>query len=419
MPPRCGGAPPGPSSGPRDASIVYSIFPTLLATAIKHDPDIARLDPKVLCHTFYNKWIVSPPPPNDMEAASALLLAAARCVARETDNDQDDPFKSAPKATPPASSPASPKGSPSSVGMPDITFPHIDPSDVVAAASSSNVTPPSTKSLLAALLQKDQDDFKALDEESMSLLRDVANWLFRFLRRTPAGMPASALKPLPAHTDPVAVQPADPLTKPQSPPPRPPRSPTQPPPRVPRPPLARDATSAPKQSYAKAAASAPAAPAAASALPKAPAPPSKTTAMRKLCIKQGTKATKVILCFPDSTKQPTVNQLWGTLATFKPTDIALSLRGDFILTFSHVLDSDDHSTLVRKLKKVYSLDIQSLTSGSTKLSPATPSGKMRNSSRSRDLSSQPVGISASLPQSSLKSPTTAPPLTPNASFRPM
>ena len=74
MPPHHGGAPPGPSPGPRDASIVFSIFPTLLAAAIKHDPDIAHLDPKVLRCAFYNKWVASPPPPNDMEAASALLL---------------------------------------------------------------------------------------------------------------------------------------------------------------------------------------------------------------------------------------------------------------------------------------------------------------------------------------------------------
>ena len=89
--------------------------------------------------------------------------------------------------------------------------------------------------------------------------------------------------------------------------------------------------------------------------------------MRKSCLKQGTKATKVILRFPDPSKQPTVNQLWGTLAAFKPADIALSLRGDFILTFSHVLDSDDHATLTKKLKKVYSVDTQVLNRGTTSL----------------------------------------------------
>ena len=268
MPPRRGGAPPGPSPGPRDASIVFSIFPTLLAAAIKHDPDIAHLDPKVLRRAFYNKWVASPPPPNDMEAASALLLAAARRVAREADNDQDNPFESAPQGTPAASTRNSPEGSPAPAGLPDITFPHIDLADV-AAATSSPAVPPSVKSLLLALLSKDQDDLQALDDEAMSLLRDLANRLFRFLRRTPAGTPSGAPKSLPAPTVPVAVQSMEPLTKPQSPPPRPPRSPTRPPPRVPRPPPARNTASAPKQSYAKAATSAPAAPAAAPAIPKA------------------------------------------------------------------------------------------------------------------------------------------------------
>ena len=183
----------------------------------------------------------------------------------------------------------------------------------------------------------------------------------------PTGMPSGAPKFLPTPMVPVAVRSMEPLTKLQSPPPRPPCSPTRPPPCAPRPPPARNAMSAPKQSYPKAAASVPAAPAAAPAIPKAPVPPSKTAAMRKSCLKQGTKAMKVILQFPDSSKQPTVNQLWGMLAAFKPTDITLSLQGDFILMFSHVLDSDDHSTLVKKLKKVYSMDIQVLNWGTTSL----------------------------------------------------
>ena len=184
----------------------------------------------------------------------------------------------------------------------------------------------------------------------------------------PAGMPSSAPKPLPAPMVPVAVQPADPLTKPQSPPPRPPRSPTRPPPHAPRPPLARQTVPA-KQSYTKAAASAPVAPAAAPAPPKAiPAAPSKTAAMRKSCIKQGTKATKVIVRFPSKAKHlPTVNQLWGSLAVFKPSNIAITLRGDYILTFPQVLDADDHATLVKKLKKIYSVDVQVLNQGTTSL----------------------------------------------------
>ena len=125
----------------------------------------------------------SPPPPNDMEAASTLLLATARWVrqvAREADNNQDDPFESTPQGTPAASARNSPEGSPSFAGLPDITFPHIDPADI-AAATSSPAVPPSVKSLLVALLSKDQDNLQALDDEAMSLLRDLANHLFHFL----------------------------------------------------------------------------------------------------------------------------------------------------------------------------------------------------------------------------------------------
>ena len=125
-----------------------------------------------------------------MEATSALLLAAARRLAREAEND---PFESAPQATPSASARGSPEGSLVSAGLPDITFPHIDPTDIVAATSPSTV-PPSVKSLISALLNKDQDDFQALDDEAMSLLRDLANRFFRFLRRMPAGTPSGAPK---------------------------------------------------------------------------------------------------------------------------------------------------------------------------------------------------------------------------------
>ncbi|KAF8628779.1 hypothetical protein AX14_011208 [Amanita brunnescens Koide BX004] len=181
-------------------------------------------------------------------------------------------------------------------------------------------------------------------------------------------VPSSRPGSVPAHTvptSPMAVQPVDSVTKPTLPPPRPPRSPTRPPPRAPRPPPARIA--APKQSYAKAAASPPAAPAVAPPVPKAPAPPSKTAALRKSCVRQGTKATKVIVRFPDPSKQPSVNQLWGTLATFKPTDITCTLCGDFILTFLQVLDSDDHAILAKKVKKVYAVDVQVLNRGTTSL----------------------------------------------------
>ena len=191
---------------------------------------MARLDPQHLRHAFRNKWTARPPPPGDIEAARAILLAAARQVAHAAQSD-DDPFENAPQASPPASACAvSREGSPAAAGLPDITFPHIDPTDV-AASMSSSIVPPSVKSLLSALLDKDQEDLQALDDESMSLLRDLANRLFRFLRRTPSGTPSGAPKSLPAPTVPVAVQSAEPLTKPQSPPPRPPRSPTRPPPR--------------------------------------------------------------------------------------------------------------------------------------------------------------------------------------------
>ena len=180
MPPHRGGAPPGPSPGPQDAYSAQRLFPTLLTAAVKREPAIARLDPQHLRRAFHNRWNSQPPPPGDIEAASALLLAAARQVARATQSD-DDPFEAAPQASPPTSVRASPQeGSPVLTGQPDITFPHIDPADVAAAASSP-VVPPSVKSLLLALLNKDQEDLRALDDESMSLLRDLANRLFRFL----------------------------------------------------------------------------------------------------------------------------------------------------------------------------------------------------------------------------------------------
>ena len=102
-----------------------------------------------------------PPPPGDIEAASAILLAAARQVARAARSD-DDPFDASPQASPPASAHASSRdGSLVPSGLPDITFPHIDPADVTAPTSLSSV-PPSVKSLLLALLNKDQGDLQAL-----------------------------------------------------------------------------------------------------------------------------------------------------------------------------------------------------------------------------------------------------------------
>ena len=370
MPPRRGGAPPGPSSGPQGASPSDRLFPVLLDAAVKLKPAVADLDPDALRRAFRNAWIARPPPPNDLHAASALLVSVANRLARAA-RRAEDPFESAASSPAPSVSPASQR-SPSHAG--DLTLPHIEPQDVAAAAPAHPaVIPPSTRSLLEALLAKDQDDFRALDEAATSLLRDLVAKLASFVspHAPPVVDPASSPRPgavpaLPVPKVPVAVSSADPLTKPTSPPPRPPRSPTRPPPRVPKPPPARKAVPA-KQSYAKAAASAPAAPAAPQAPPKAPAPSSKSAALRKSCVKQGTKATKVIVRFPNIAKQPSVDQLWGTLAAFKPTDVGVTLRGDFIITFSQVLDSDDHEVLVKRLKKVYSVDIQVLNRGTTSL----------------------------------------------------
>ncbi|KAF8671092.1 hypothetical protein AX14_005761 [Amanita brunnescens Koide BX004] len=334
MPPRRGDPPPGPSPGPQDAFSPALLFPTLLAAAVKIQPSFADFDENALRRMFLNLWAARPPPPADIQAATSILFAAARRLARlaETEND---PFETTAKSSPAASSHGSspPAGSSAPAGEPDITFPHIDPTDVPAKASPS-IVPPSVKRLLTALLSKDPDDLRALDDESMSLLRDVANKLFHILQSTKSSaassVPSSRPGSVPAHTvptSPVAVQPTDPITKPLSPPPRPPRSPTWPPPRAPRPPLARNAAPMSKQSYAKAAASAPAAPVVAPPVPKAPVPPSKTAAMHKSCVKQGMKATKVIVRFPNTIKHPpSVNQLWGSLAVFKPSDIAITLR---------------------------------------------------------------------------------------------
>ena len=371
MPPRHGGAPPGPSSGPQAASPVDRLFPVLLDAAVKLKPSIANLDPDALRRSFHNAWLSRPPPPNDLHAASALLVSVANRLARAA-RHAEDPFESAASSPAPSVSPASQR-SPAPAG--DLTLPHIDPQDVAAAAPAfPAVIPPSTRSLLEALLAKDQDDFRALDEAAISLLRDLAAKLAIFVSPPAppavdrASSPRSGFVPAPlVPKDSVAVQPTDPITKPASPPPRPPCSPTRPAPRASKPPPARKATPA-KQSYAKATASAPAAPATAPAPPKAPAsPPSKTAALRKSCIKQGTKAMKVIVRFPPSAKQPSIHQLWGMLAAFKPIDISITLWGDFILTFSQVLDSSDHDVFVKKFKKVYSVDVQVLNRGTTSL----------------------------------------------------
>ena len=174
MPPRRGDPPPGPSPGPQDAFSPALIFPTLLAAAVKIQPAFAELDEQALRRTFLNVWAARPPPPADIQAATSILFAATRRLARMAETE-DDPFETAGKASPPTAARGSPSGSPALSGLPDVTFPHIDPLDVPAPASPRNVTPPSTKSLLVALLEKNQDDLQALDDEAMSLLRDLAN----------------------------------------------------------------------------------------------------------------------------------------------------------------------------------------------------------------------------------------------------
>ncbi|KAF8628493.1 hypothetical protein AX14_011241 [Amanita brunnescens Koide BX004] len=134
MPPRRGDPPPGPSPGPQDAFSPNLIFPTLLATAVKIQPTFAELDEQALHHTFFSIWSARPPPPANIQAATSILFAAARHLARLAEAE-DDPFETAGKASPPTAARGSPSGSPALSGLPDVTFPHIDPLDVPAMAS--------------------------------------------------------------------------------------------------------------------------------------------------------------------------------------------------------------------------------------------------------------------------------------------
>ena len=187
MPPRRGGAPPGPSSGPQAASHpADQLFPTLLDAAVKVKPSVADLNPDALRRAFRNAWLSRPPPPNDLHAASALLVSVASRLARAA-RHVEDPFESATSSPAPSASPASQR-SPATAD--DFTLPHIDPQDVAAATPAfPAVTPPSMRSLLEALLAKDQDDFRALDEAAKSLLRDVAAKLALFT--SPVGKAAA------------------------------------------------------------------------------------------------------------------------------------------------------------------------------------------------------------------------------------
>ena len=94
MPPRHGGAPPGPSSGPQAASPVDHLFPVLLDAAVKLKPSIANLDPDALRRAFRNAWLARPPPPNDLHTASALLVSVTNRLTRAA-RHTEDPFESA------------------------------------------------------------------------------------------------------------------------------------------------------------------------------------------------------------------------------------------------------------------------------------------------------------------------------------
>ena len=92
MPPRRAGTPPGPSSGPQAASSVADRpFPTLLDATVKVKPSVADIDSDALRRAFHNAWLSRPPPPNDLHAASALLVSVASQLARAA-RRVDDPF---------------------------------------------------------------------------------------------------------------------------------------------------------------------------------------------------------------------------------------------------------------------------------------------------------------------------------------
>ena len=92
MPPRRGGAPPGPSSGAQVASSASDrLFPVLLDAAVKLKPALADLDPDALRRAFRNTWLAHPPLPNDLHAASALLVSVANRLAHVA-RRSEDPF---------------------------------------------------------------------------------------------------------------------------------------------------------------------------------------------------------------------------------------------------------------------------------------------------------------------------------------
>ena len=157
----------------------------------------------------------------------------------------------------------------------------------------------------------------SLSSDAVDSLRSLALALHTFLGADhPTSLSGLTMQPLAQCMQPV----------PPNPPPRPPRSPDRPPPHRPVDQLVKCKPLPPqKPSYAKVTAS--------------PPKPSKTAALRRSCIKQGTKAMKVVLRFPSLNDAPSISQLWGTLAEFQPAPnlIEATLRGDYIFTFDHVL----------------------------------------------------------------------------------
>ncbi|KAF8707041.1 hypothetical protein AX14_013722 [Amanita brunnescens Koide BX004] len=360
MPSRRGGRPPGDSRVPPSAvlEVIAALYRSVLN---RHRLEHPGFVPNPAIERDFSRFCqVSLPTHPD--AAYEVFLDLVEAV-------KEDPFGQTvhpsaglhPAASPPR--PRSAEPAPTQTGsLSEDIEKALAAHDQQHAAPAAAVPPPpaalSTQMLISMLAVRPLDEFRGLDSEYIGLLRDLFMRMSSLLDLPAAGASpglrsGSAPAPI-APTPPAAVQPTERLTKPTTPPPRPPRSPT-------RPPACPIRTK--KPSYAAAAATTPTT----APSPPTKAPISKTTALRKSCIKQGTKATKVLIRFPPTSQQPTMSALWSALAAFKPSDIALTLRGDFVLTFGQVLDSDDHTILAKKLKKAYSVDVQVLNRGTTSL----------------------------------------------------
>ncbi|KAF8346205.1 hypothetical protein F5887DRAFT_1073856 [Amanita rubescens] len=185
----------------------------------------------------------------------------------------------------------------------------------------------------------------------------------------PAPVPRAPKTPR-AASQAVAMQSAGQVTNPvpsvqaMLPPPRPPRSPD-------RLPTKRPAATAglPKRPTLPPAKPMFAQAAAKSMTPQAPAS-SRTAALRKSCIRQGTKATKVVLRFaPDTPDAPTASKLTRLLTDYTPAPslIEITLRGDFVLSFDRVLYTTDHRKLIEQIANAGYTGAQVLNRGTTSL----------------------------------------------------